>query len=83
MLTNLKKLTPEIYRIHCQWMKKVLKLAQNGGYKGEIPVAAIIIDQNNQLIAQATNEKELRQDPTAHAELLAIRLASQRLKTWH
>ncbi|MGK7930145.1 MAG: nucleoside deaminase [Microcystaceae cyanobacterium] len=64
-------------------MEKVLTLAQNAGNKGEIPVAAMIVDEKNQLIAQATNEKELRQDPTAHAELLAIRLASQALQTWH
>ncbi len=72
-------LTLKAYQIHCQWMQKALILAQQAGERGEIPIAALIIDKNNEIIAQATNEKELRQDPTAHAELLAIQLATQTL----
>jgi tRNA(adenine34) deaminase len=70
------------YLNHCYWMKEALKLAEKAGNKGEIPVGAIIIDNNNNLIAKATNCKEKYQDATAHAEILAIRKASKILKNW-
>ncbi len=58
-------------------------LAQAAGAAGEIPVAAIIVGPDNQLIASATNRKERDQDPTAHAEVLAIRAAAKQLGDWH
>jgi tRNA(adenine34) deaminase len=68
---------------HRYWMNKALELAEKAGKMGEIPVGAVIIDQQENLIAQANNRKERDQDPTAHAEIMAIRKASQTLKTWH
>lgn len=44
---------------------------------GEIPVGAIIIDNNNQIIGQGFNKTILNNDPTAHAEITALRAASQ------
>ncbi len=76
-------LTTEDYNLHCAWMKQALILAETAAKQGEIPVAALVVDENNQLIAQAINEKEKRSDPTAHAELLALRQASKLLQTWH
>lgn len=71
------------YSIHQYWMNQALELAQKAGEAGEVPVGAIIIDQNNQLIAQAQNRKERDFDPTAHAEILALRKAGKILKNWH
>ncbi|MBE9223120.1 nucleoside deaminase [Cyanobacterium stanieri LEGE 03274] len=71
-----------IYQKHLQWMSRAYEQAQEAGQQGEIPVGAIIVDENNQLIAIAHNRKEKKQDATAHAEILAINQASQIKKNW-
>lgn len=43
----------------------------------DVPVAAVLVDSNGEVLAEARNEKELRTDPTAHAEVLAIRRAAE------
>lgn len=48
----------------------------------EVPIGAVIV-KDGQVIASAYNQKETMQDVTAHAEMLAIRLACQKLGTWH
>lgn len=64
-------------------MAQALLLAQQAGDAGDVPVGAVIIDAQGNLIAQAANRKERDQDPTAHAEILALRAASQTLQDWH
>ena len=64
-------------------MSRALDLAQQAGEAGEVPVGAIIINQNNELIAETQNRKERDFDPTAHAEILALRQAGKVLKNWH
>lgn len=71
------------YPIHRQWMNHALQLAQVAGEAGEVPVGAVIVDQNGNLIAEGQNRKEREKDPTAHAEILAIRAAGKALQTWH
>jgi tRNA(adenine34) deaminase len=70
------------YLTHQKWMHRALHLAQVAGDAKEIPVGAVIIDSLGNLIAEGENKKERYQDPTAHAEILAIREASQKLQTW-
>lgn len=77
------ELNYDSYLIHCDWMKYALKLADIAGTLGEIPVGAVIIDAQGKLLAQAANRKEREQDATAHAEILAIRAASQTLQSWN
>jgi tRNA(adenine34) deaminase len=48
---------------------------------GEVPIAALIV-QDSRVLAQAHNSRELWQDPTAHAEVVAIRAAATVLGTW-
>ncbi|MGB5914927.1 MAG: tRNA adenosine(34) deaminase TadA [Phormidesmis sp.] len=72
-----------IYHRHRHWMIQALLLAHHAGQSGEVPIAAIVVDPDNQLIAQAVNRKERDHDPTAHAEVLALRAASERLGNWH
>ena len=67
---------------HQYWMQKAIVLAQQAGNREEIPVGAVIVDQNNNLLASASNQKEATQDATAHAEILAIQQASKKLGTW-
>ncbi len=67
---------------HQYWMNKAIILAKEAGDRGDIPVGAIIVDNNNNLIAEASNQKELSQSAIAHAEILAIEKAHQKLGKW-
>ncbi len=64
-------------------MMRALSLAQSAGEAGEVPVAALVIGPNDEVIAEATNRKEQDSDPTAHAEVLALRAAGKQLGSWH
>lgn len=48
----------------------------------DVPVGAVIVDSEGNIIARGGNKRELEQDPTAHAELVAIREASKTLGSW-
>lgn len=71
------------YRVHRQWMNRAIALAQSAGDAGEVPVGAVIVDADNNLIAAAENRRERDKDPTAHAEILALRAAGRATQTWH
>lgn len=60
-------------------MKRAIDLAKKS--KGEIPVGAIIV-KDGEIIAETFNQKEILNDVTAHAEILAIREAEQKLGRW-
>ena len=62
-------------------MEEALKEACKAFEKGEVPIGAIIVKDNG-IIARAHNLTETLQDPTAHAEIIAIREASKGLKKW-
>lgn len=62
-------------------MKKALSLAHQAARKDEVPVGAVIV-QNGKQIATGFNLREKKQDPTAHAEILAITRAAKKLKSW-
>ena len=63
------------------FMKEAFKEAEIAFTKDEVPIGAVIV-KDDEIIARAHNLKEGRQDPLAHAELLAIEEASNRLATW-
>ncbi|MGB7440005.1 MAG: tRNA adenosine(34) deaminase TadA [Coleofasciculaceae cyanobacterium] len=71
------------YLVHWQWMRRAWEVAQAAGNAGEVPVGAIIIDANGNLLSAAENRREREKDPTAHAEILALRSAGQALQNWH
>lgn len=56
-------------------MQQLLAMARAAGERGEVPIAACVVDADGKVIARATNEVEARGDATAHAELLAIQEA--------
>lgn len=62
-------------------MTIALKAAADAGESGEVPVGAAIF-HHDRLIARAHNQRELLQDPTAHAEILAITQAASALGSW-
>ena len=64
-------------------MQQALALAAfAASTSADVPVGAVIIDESGNVIAQAANMREAQHDPTAHAEVLAIRWAAERLGTW-
>jgi len=63
------------------FMRMALEEAARAPAVGEVPIAALIV-QDSQILAQAHNCRELWQDPTAHAEIIAIRAAAIALGTW-
>ncbi len=64
------------------YMRRALELAHQAQIKGDIPVGALIVNLDGKIISEGHNERELQQDPTAHAEVLALRLAAQVEKSW-
>ncbi|MCE3277555.1 MAG: nucleoside deaminase [Propionibacteriaceae bacterium] len=63
-------------------MQLALDQARLAAMHGDVPVGAVVIDQAGTVLASACNEREIRHDPTAHAELLALREASRQLRSW-
>ena len=74
-------LDPTLQRHH-HWMARALALAAGAGAAGDVPVGAIILGPGDEVLAEAANRRQRDQDPTAHAEILALRQASQRLGSW-
>ena len=64
------------------YMGMALEEAEIAFREGEIPVGAVIV-ANGRVVAKAHNEKEQRQDATAHAEMLALQRAAQALGNWN
>ena len=50
---------------------------------GDVPVGAVVLDATGKVVATGRNEREARQDPTAHAEVLALRAAAAVTGDWH
>jgi tRNA(adenine34) deaminase len=71
------------FQLHREWMRRSIKLAAKAGAAGEVPVGAIIINPAGEIIAEGENRRERDNDPTAHAEIVAIRAAGAALKNWH
>ncbi len=69
--------------IHQIWMDQAIVLAKEVGAMGEIPVGAVIVNSFGEAIATGVNRKERDQDPTAHAEIVAIKAAARLLQDWH
>lgn len=66
-----------------EMMRVALEQARKAVVSGDVPVGAAIFNASGELIATGHNERELHKDPTAHAEIVAIRRASERLGDWH
>jgi len=68
--------------IHQDLMRSAIDIAQSALKTDDVPVGALIVDSENNIISTGYNEREAHQDPTAHAEIVAIRRAAQKLGTW-
>jgi tRNA(adenine34) deaminase len=63
------------------WMRLALREAERALQHDDVPVGAVVV-HDGELIGAGHNERELRQDPTAHAEMIALRQAAATLGSW-
>ncbi|MGO4539430.1 tRNA adenosine(34) deaminase TadA [Paenibacillus sp. 2TAB19] len=63
------------------WMTEAIAEARKAEQIGEVPIGAIIV-RNNEIIGRGYNLRETHNDPTAHAEMVAIRDATERIGAW-
>jgi tRNA(adenine34) deaminase len=63
------------------FMRLALREAERAGEHGDVPVGCVIAAEG-EVVAAAANERELRGDPTAHCEILALREAAEKLGSW-
>jgi tRNA(adenine34) deaminase len=65
-----------------QYMRVAIDQARIAEENGDVPIGAVIV-HNNTIIAKAYNQREQLQDPTAHAEIIALTQAAAALENWH
>ncbi|GAA0398649.1 tRNA adenosine(34) deaminase TadA [Microbispora corallina] len=63
-------------------MRLALAEAVRAGRRGEVPVGAVVLDSSGAAVAAAGNDREASGDPTAHAEVLALRAAARAAGEW-
>ena len=65
-----------------RFMRLAIEQAELAIAHGDVPVGAVITDEHGEVIATGHNERELRQDPSAHAEMIALRSAAEHIGHW-
>ena len=60
-------------------MQQAITLAKEAAAKGDVPVGALVVDDSGNVVGQGANLREQDNDPTAHAEIVAIRNAAKKL----
>jgi tRNA(adenine34) deaminase len=78
-----KWLTKFPLTVQQEFMTQSIELATAAGVAKEVPVGAIVVDGQGQIIGRGENRRERDADPTAHAEIIALRQAGQHLGNWH
>jgi len=63
-------------------MQQAISFAQEVKSSGDVPVGALIVNEAGEIVSLGKNEREKDNDPTAHAEILAIRRAGEKLGSW-
>jgi len=63
------------------FMRLALREAERAGEHDDVPIGAVVV-HDGEVIGTGHNERELREDPTAHAEVMALREAARRLGSW-
>jgi tRNA(adenine34) deaminase len=63
-------------------MQAALSLAKVAADKGDVPVGAIVVNEAGEIFGTGQNLREQNNDPTAHAEIVALRNASEKLGSW-
>jgi tRNA(adenine34) deaminase len=63
-------------------MQAALSLAKVAADKGDVPVGAIVVNEAGEILGTGQNLREQSNDPTAHAEIIAIRQAAEKIGSW-
>lgn len=63
--------------LEARWMRQALAAAREAGERGEVPIGACIVTDDGRLLATASNQTRTDCDPTAHAEIIALREAAR------
>jgi tRNA(adenine34) deaminase len=63
-------------------MQQAIVIVQEVKSSGDVPVGALIVNEAGEILSSGKNEREKDNDPTAHAEILAIRRAGEKLDSW-
>jgi tRNA(adenine34) deaminase len=64
------------------WMNAALQEARAALEHDDVPIGAIVVSDTGEVLGRGHNERELREDPTAHAEVLALRAAAAAVGSW-
>ena len=64
-------------------MSRALELAGEAAADGEVPVGAVVVDAHGLIVGEGRNRRETHADPLAHAEVLAMRQAADRMDGWN
>lgn len=70
------------YLVHYRWMSRAIALADEAGAADEVPVGAVVVGPDGDILAEGVNRRQRDHDPTAHAEVLALRQAGRSLQQW-
>ncbi len=65
-----------------KYIDELIKLSEKSLKKSEVPIAALIIDENGKIISKTHNTRNIKQQTINHAEILAIIKANKKLKSW-
>jgi tRNA(adenine34) deaminase len=68
--------------VHAAWMDLALEQARAAPASGDVPVGAVIVDPSGAVVGSGRNRREADGDPTAHAEILALRQAAVAAGSW-
>jgi len=63
-------------------MQAALSLAKVAGDSGDVPVGAIVVNEAGEILGSGQNLREKNNDPSAHAEIVAIRQAAEKIGSW-
>ena len=65
-----------------KYINELINLSKKSLKKSEVPIAALIIDENGKIISKAYNTRNIKQQTINHAEILAITKANKKIKSW-
>ena len=65
-----------------KYINELINLSKKSLKRSEVPIAALIIDENGKIISKAYNTRNIKQQTINHAEILAITKANKKLKSW-
>ncbi len=73
---------PAVDPRYAVWMDQALALAADAADDGDVPVGAVVVSADGEVVGVGRNLREVEHDPTAHAEVVALRDAARRLGSW-